>query len=197
MMESGASGGMDKTDGKGKRIANKHKGKKTDRTRRPWIDGEEKILLDKLVELVGKGWKTDNGFKPGYQLKLERMMLKSIPNTDICATPHINSKIIMWKRSYGSLRTILIDSSGVGFNTTTHLLDCDDDQWARAVKDPFAANMRYKTWPMYNTWIEIFGNDRATGKTGEELYEAFKILSDDENEGDEDEGERGESHFGT
>ncbi|KAL8492177.1 hypothetical protein ACS0TY_023710 [Phlomoides rotata] len=134
MMESGASGGMDKTDGKGKRIANKHKGKKTDRTWRPWIDGEEKILLDKLVELVGKGWKTDNGFKPGYQLKLERMMLKSIPNTDICATPHINSKIIMWKRSYGSLRTILIDSSGVGFNTTTHLLDCDDDQWARAVK---------------------------------------------------------------
>ncbi|KAL8524397.1 hypothetical protein ACS0TY_014110 [Phlomoides rotata] len=161
--------------------------RKANRTLRPWTDGEETILLDKLLELVRNGWKTDNGFKPGYQLKLEH----------IRASPHINSKIIMWKRSYVSIRTMLTNSSSVGFNTTTHLSDCTVDQWARVVKkDPIATNIRYKTWSMYNSWIEVFENDRATGYTGEDVYEAFKILSDDENEGDEVADECGESQNG-
>ncbi|KAL8513270.1 hypothetical protein ACS0TY_019465 [Phlomoides rotata] len=49
----------------------KKKGKKTDRNRRAWTPVEEDVLVGLMKDLVAKGWKTENGFKPGYLLKLE------------------------------------------------------------------------------------------------------------------------------
>ncbi|KAL8536790.1 hypothetical protein ACS0TY_012094 [Phlomoides rotata] len=98
-----------------------------------------------MKELVTKGWKTENGFKSGYLLKLESEMLKKIPGTNLRANPHITSRITIWKKFHGSLQTMLSNNSGIGFNPTTRLLDCHDDCWARIVKaDPNASNMCYK-----------------------------------------------------
>ncbi|KAL8502333.1 hypothetical protein ACS0TY_021464 [Phlomoides rotata] len=55
------------------------KGKKTESNRRTWTPVEEKVLIGLMKELVANGWKTENGFKPGYLLKLEAGMLKSLP----------------------------------------------------------------------------------------------------------------------
>ncbi|KAL8515226.1 hypothetical protein ACS0TY_014078 [Phlomoides rotata] len=51
------------------------------------------MLVGLMKDLVAKGWKTKNGFKPGYLLKLEAGMLKMLPGTNIRANPHITSRI--------------------------------------------------------------------------------------------------------
>ncbi|KAL8497632.1 hypothetical protein ACS0TY_021095 [Phlomoides rotata] len=63
------------------------------RGHRSWSKIEEDALIVSLTNVVLEGWKSDNGFKAGFQLELEKGMRKIIPGTDIVANPHINSKI--------------------------------------------------------------------------------------------------------
>ncbi|KAL8483788.1 hypothetical protein ACS0TY_026466 [Phlomoides rotata] len=99
-----------------------------------------------MKDLVAKGWKTKNGFKPGYLLKLEAGIVKMLPGTDIRANPHITSRLAILKKFHGSLQTMFKRNSGIGFNATTGLLQCHDECWDRIVKaDPNATNMHFKT----------------------------------------------------
>ncbi|KAL8511872.1 hypothetical protein ACS0TY_018346 [Phlomoides rotata] len=110
-----------------------------------------------MKELVANGWKTENGFKPDYLLKLEAGMLKSLPGTDIRASPHITSRITIWKRFHSSLQTMLNNNFGIGLNADTGLIDCHDNCWALIVKD-----------------------DRANGRAAEDVADAANvILSED------------------
>ncbi|KAL8504109.1 hypothetical protein ACS0TY_022732 [Phlomoides rotata] len=113
-----------------------------------------------MKELVTKGWKTENGFKPGYLLKLESELLKKIPGTDLRANPHITSRITMWKKFHGSLQTMLRQFTNIGFLL---IFICK--------ADPNASNMRYKPWPLYDDWNEIFGTDRANGRAAEDIID--------------------------
>lgn len=38
--------------------------------------------------------------------------------------------------------------------------------------DPPAKVMRFKSWPYYEDWCEIFGKDRATGENSESFVDA-------------------------
>ncbi|KAL8482300.1 hypothetical protein ACS0TY_028460 [Phlomoides rotata] len=153
------------------------KGKKTERNRRAWTPVEEKVLIGLMKELVANGWKKENGFKPGYLLKLEAVMMKSLPGTDIRASPHITSRITIWKRFHGSLQTMLNNNSGIGFNAEIGLLDCHDTCWDLIVKvDPNATNMRYKALPFYDDWNEIFGMDRSNGRAAEDVADAANAI---------------------
>ncbi|KAL8461065.1 hypothetical protein ACS0TY_032520 [Phlomoides rotata] len=105
-MESGGSSGLGLSK----------KGKKTERNRRAWTPAEEKVLIGLMKVLVANGWKMENGFKPGYLLKLKAGMMKSLPGTDIRASPHITSRITIWKRFHGSLQTMLNNNSGIGMS---------------------------------------------------------------------------------
>ncbi|KAL8554160.1 hypothetical protein ACS0TY_002397 [Phlomoides rotata] len=68
-------------------------------------------------------------------------------------------------------------TTGVGFNTTTSQLECTDDEWDSVVKrDPLMRGMRYKEWPYFPDWIDIFGLDRATGSVAEDVVEMAKRL---------------------
>ncbi|XP_057777266.1 uncharacterized protein LOC130995830 [Salvia miltiorrhiza] len=132
------------------------------------------MLLASLKELVAQGWKADNGFRAGYLLKLEESMRKEFVGTDIKGMPHINSKLSAWKKSYNSL-LLALDVSGVGFNAKgTFMLDCDNDQWEMIVKkDSNARLMRFKSWPMFEDWKEVFGKDRANGSNAEDVMEGM------------------------
>ncbi|KAL8503832.1 hypothetical protein ACS0TY_022525 [Phlomoides rotata] len=57
-----------------------------------------KQQLGLMKDLVTKGWKTENRFKPGYLLKLEAGMLKMLPGTDIRVNPHITSRVTIWRK---------------------------------------------------------------------------------------------------
>ncbi|KAL8513375.1 hypothetical protein ACS0TY_012725 [Phlomoides rotata] len=143
------------------------KGKVT-RGRRTWTKMEEDALIHCLTEIVNDGWKADNGFMAGFQRELEKGMRKMIPSTDILANPHINSKIHVWKKEYGALSDLL-SKSGIGWDSSTHTLDIiDESVWdAQKLAGPHVKSMRFKSWPYYEAWLNIFGKDRAT-ETGEE-----------------------------
>ncbi|XP_042031652.1 uncharacterized protein LOC121778376 [Salvia splendens] len=149
--------------------------RKGERSRRMWTTREEDILASSLIELVAKGWKSDNGFRAGYLGRIEQRLREAFPNTDITATPHINSKVGAWKKFYKSLSQIL-SRSGVGF-TADFKIDCDDEQWEQIVKlDSNAKTMRDKAWTHWDQWVLIFGKDRAIGTSVEDIADAARSL---------------------
>ncbi|KAL8470859.1 hypothetical protein ACS0TY_033435 [Phlomoides rotata] len=164
-MDASGSGGLGDGE-KGKNV----------RSRRSWTRIEEDALVLCLIEIVNNGWKSDNGFRAGFQRELEKGMRVLIPGTNLLATPHINSKIHQWKKDYGSLFDVL-SKSGVGWNCTTHTLDVTDDGvWeAQQKADPHLKGMRFKSWPYFEQWQDIFGRDRATG---EHAAAAINIVND-------------------
>ncbi|KAL8456422.1 hypothetical protein ACS0TY_034579 [Phlomoides rotata] len=119
------------------------------RGRRSWMKFEEDVLINCLTDVVNDGWKAENGFRAGFQRELEKMMRKKLPGTDIVANPHINSKI----------------HSGIGWNSTASMIEIEDESVWESCKraEPHVKGVRYKSWPYYTQWIEIFGKDRATG----------------------------------
>ncbi|KAL8476163.1 hypothetical protein ACS0TY_028719 [Phlomoides rotata] len=113
--------------------------------------------------------------------------------TDIVANPHINSKIHVWKKDYGALSDLL-SKSGIGWNLTNSMIEIEDEgvwescRWA----DPCVKGLRYKTWPYYPQWIEIFGKDRATG---ENVVDPIDLVNELYNNGLNREGETGERYM--
>lgn len=107
---------------------------RTTATRRTWIIYEEQCLLEGLKDIVKRGLKCDNGFKPGYLAALEQIMVNRFPGTDLKGDPDIYSKIHVWKKNYGSLSSMLA-RSGFGWNDSTNMLDiCDDQVWEDYIK---------------------------------------------------------------
>ncbi|KAL8490256.1 hypothetical protein ACS0TY_025968 [Phlomoides rotata] len=96
-------------------------------TRRIWSIHEEQVLMSAFKDLVAHGSDTGN------LVRCENAMKGAFPNTDLIAVPHITSKIIAWKKSYGIILTA--QSSGVGFNTMTSELDCIDEQWEAVLQE--------------------------------------------------------------
>ncbi|KAL8537101.1 hypothetical protein ACS0TY_012329 [Phlomoides rotata] len=134
------------------------------RGRRSWSRIEEDALIHYLIDVVNDGWKAENGFRAGFQRELERGMKRKFPGTDIVATPHINSKIHVWKKEYGTLSDLL-SKSGIGWNSTTSMIDVEDESClGRLTSDPNLKGFRHKTWLYYTQWIDAFGKDRATGE---------------------------------
>ncbi|KAG6415957.1 hypothetical protein SASPL_123378 [Salvia splendens] len=158
-------------------VSGRKKFRKGDRSRRIWIAREEEILAASLVELVARGWKSDNGFRSGYLTKIEDNIRAEFPKSDIKGQPHIVSKITAWKKNYTSLRGIL-SRSGVGFNADgDYKIDINDDQWEQVMHaDKNAKGMRNKSWPFWEDWKSIFGKDRATGVGGEDIEVAAATL---------------------
>ncbi|XP_073042249.1 uncharacterized protein [Primulina eburnea] len=138
--------------------------KKSDKSRSVWNSSEEEVLIQSLKDGMKGGFKSENGFRAGHLVFLEEAMRKVFPNTDLRSNHHINSKIHVWKKTYGTLVTML-SRSGVGWNETEKTIDATDEAWDVFVKsDNNSCTMRYKSWPYFNEWCEIFGNDRATGE---------------------------------
>ncbi|KAK6143089.1 hypothetical protein DH2020_023437 [Rehmannia glutinosa] len=107
--------------------------KRNDKSRRSWSRREEEVLIASLKEIVANGWKSENGFKIGYLQDLEQEMVKVLPGTDLKGIPHINSKIHVWKKFYGSLVS-MFSRSGIGWNDSTCMIECTDEAWAEYVK---------------------------------------------------------------
>ncbi|CAA0805971.1 Unknown protein [Striga hermonthica] len=133
--------------------------------RRVWNEDEDRALIVGLRDLVARGWKCDNGFRNGYAIILEQHMHHMFPGTTIRAEPHITSKISVWKKNYGSLSEML-STSGFGWSETGNFITVREEQiWKDYVKaHPKVKSMRYKPWPLFPDWLEIFGKDRATGE---------------------------------
>ncbi|KAG6393029.1 hypothetical protein SASPL_147259 [Salvia splendens] len=145
--------------------------RKCDRARRSWSDREDVARIGALKELVAQGWKSDNGFRSGYQKKLEHWFKTDFPNTDLKVSPHITSKISAWLKTDFPNTELLLPAS-VGFNEHGDLrIHCDDDQWDQIVRVHA---------------MEVFKKDRASDGASEGVSEADKNFMQEELTGDED-----------
>ncbi|KAL0391178.1 UNVERIFIED_CONTAM: hypothetical protein Scaly_0474900 [Sesamum calycinum] len=100
--------------------------------------------------------------KKGYLQQLEVLMCKQFPNTDIRAEPHMNSKVHVWKKYYGTLLGMM-GKSGLGWDDT------------RCMIDPSARSMRYKSWSYFPAWCEIFGKDQENGEVTHDVNETENL----------------------
>ncbi|KAL8482588.1 hypothetical protein ACS0TY_028670 [Phlomoides rotata] len=137
-------------------VTGRGKKKSVPSSRRVWIYEKEMELVCASKELVVRGLKCDNGFKSDYLNLLENILASKFPSTDLKGDPHINSKIHVWKKQYACLKSML-GVSGIGLNSTTYHIDALPDA------DPTTRGLKHKTSPFYNDWLEVTGNDRATG----------------------------------
>ncbi|KAL0340013.1 UNVERIFIED_CONTAM: hypothetical protein Sradi_4518100 [Sesamum radiatum] len=123
---------------------------------------EEEALINVMKSLVVGGWKCDNGFRNAYLSQLEAHMQRAFPHSNIKAKPHITSKLHVWKKQYSTFVTMM-SKSGLGWDDSRCMVTVEDNNaWEEYVKiDPTAKVMRYKSWPFFPVWSEIFGKDRA------------------------------------
>ncbi|KAL8458323.1 hypothetical protein ACS0TY_035994 [Phlomoides rotata] len=142
------------------------------------LELEKMLLREKYPEGAGHG----------FQRELEKGMHKIFPGTDLVANPHINSKIHVWKKEYSALSD-LISKSGIGWNSTTSMIDVEDEGvWeACRLADPQVKGIRFKSWPFYSKWLDIFSKDRATGENAMDPIDLVNdLLRNDNQEQDGD-----------
>ena len=74
-----------------------------------WDKQEDEKLIECLLQLSESGnWRADNGtFRSGFLQQLERWMHEKIPNCQVRATPHISSRVKLWKKQYYALSEML------------------------------------------------------------------------------------------
>ncbi|CAA0820202.1 Unknown protein [Striga hermonthica] len=150
--------------------------------RRVWNAAEERALIDGLRDLVTRGWRCDNGFRNGYTGILEQHIRQIFPGTTIKAEPHISSKITVWKKNYGLVADML-GTSGFEWNDTGKMITVKEEAvWqAYSTAHPKVKSLRYKSWPYYADWVEIFGKDRATGEGALGFTDAVNDVLNDTN----------------
>ncbi|PIN18487.1 hypothetical protein CDL12_08843 [Handroanthus impetiginosus] len=110
---------------------------------------------------------------------LEKIMDEKFPGCGI-QSKHIKSKLQVWKKDYGHILGILGSSGGAGasIDPNTHMIVADSESvWSDYVKvHPGAAKLRGKPFPLYHSWVEIFGNDRAQGTGAIDVGDALNDL---------------------
>ncbi|KAH6832664.1 hypothetical protein C2S53_006451 [Perilla frutescens var. hirtella] len=134
--------------------------------RRTWTCAEDDALIVILKKLVVDGMRQENAFRTGYLERIEKELQVRFSGTDLTSTNAI-SKLTVWKRHYYSVLN-MINTSGFGWNDSSNTISVEDDVWLQYIKvHPGVKSLRFKSFPYFKDWIEIFGKDRATGKNAQ------------------------------
>ncbi|KAK2646448.1 hypothetical protein Ddye_021643 [Dipteronia dyeriana] len=155
--------------------------------RRVWVKEEEEALLGIMDEIVANGGRADCGsFKAGTLKNIELSLATILPNCSLRATPHIESKLKTWKKQYGVIYD-MINISGFGWNGVRKCIEVDSNEaWHSYVRHhKQAEGWRDKPFPLYERLANIFGKDRATGKTAYTPENLAADLEEDDNFGNE------------
>ena len=99
-------------------------------TRRKWTKFEEDAMLSVLDDFVARGMRCENGtFKSGTLVQMEEAMSRLCPDSNLKASPHIESKLKKWKESY-SIVYDLSNTSGFAWNDNRKCIEVDsNDAW--------------------------------------------------------------------
>ncbi|KAG6507751.1 hypothetical protein ZIOFF_033102 [Zingiber officinale] len=107
---------------------------------------------------------SENGFRTGYLLHLEKLMAAKLPSSSLKATSYIESRYKLLKRQFHAITEMLNHSSGFGWNDVEKCIittkDVFDDH-------PAAIGLRNKEFPHLDDLMFVWGKDRATGANAE------------------------------
>ncbi|KAL6220351.1 hypothetical protein ACLB2K_008107 [Fragaria x ananassa] len=151
-------------------------------TRRKWTKFEEDAMLSVLDDFVARGMRCENGtFKSGTLVQMEEAMSRLCPDSNLKASPHIESKLKKWKESY-SIVYDLSNKSGFAWNDNRKCIEVDNnDAWDIYVQhNKSAKGWRNKSYPIYDRLAAIFGKDRANGKGAEVPANMADVQSNNE-----------------
>ncbi|XP_074560781.1 uncharacterized protein At2g29880-like [Curcuma longa] len=153
--------------------------RKTPSTKHVWTKQEDAVLVDCLVELSkNSAWKSENGFRTGYLLHLEKVMAVKLPDSNLKATPHIESRYKLLKRQFHAINEMLTHSSGFGWNDVDKCIITTKDVFDDWVKShPAAIGLRNKEFPHLDDLMSVWGKDHATGANAETPADAVEEIN--------------------
>ncbi|CAL5384241.1 unnamed protein product [Camellia sinensis] len=168
--------------------------RKKGKPRRFWNRREELFLITTMKNVTASNprWKLDNNqFRAGFYNECEKKILSAFPRTDLRATPHIDSKIKLWRKQYNTLQDML-KISGFGWDDEQKMVLVDsDDVWQNYVRRvPDAKGMRNRPFLFYEDWLILFRKDRATGKLTEDSADAVAAMEKEDANTTTEEGEQ-------
>lgn len=101
-----------------------------------WSAQEDEHLVHCLLRMIHEGsWKAENGFRTGYLTQLEKWMHERIPNCELKANPHIESRLKTWKRQFHAISEMLgPKASGFGWNDKDKCIVCEKEIYDNWVK---------------------------------------------------------------
>ncbi|XP_062028487.1 uncharacterized protein LOC133744384 [Rosa rugosa] len=135
------------------------------KSRRVWTSFEEESLLNVLDGIIAGGQRCDSGsFKSGTLLKIENALNLLCPNSNLKASPHIESKLKKLKKDY-SIIYDMMNKSGFAWNDIKKCIEVDSNEvWDTYLQhNKKAKGWRNKKYPLFDRLATIFGSDRATG----------------------------------
>ncbi|KAH9722638.1 DDE Tnp4 domain-containing protein [Citrus sinensis] len=161
--------------------------------RRAWTKDKEEAMLNILDAVVANGGRADNDtFKSRSYKYIENELEKLLPGSGLKVYPHIDSKIRIWRKSYGVIFDML-NTSGFGWNEARKCVVVDSDEVWRSYMESHkdASNWRDKPFPYYERLANIFGKVRATGSSAETPNDMANAalqeeINDDDNEIDDE-----------
>ncbi|XVF63723.1 hypothetical protein PTKIN_Ptkin09bG0108900 [Pterospermum kingtungense] len=168
------------------------------RTIRKWSFEEDVVLVQCMVDLHNIGThNADTGFKTGYLLELERMVAKKLPNANIKAKPHIESRIKTLKKDWSIIFDMVQGNctSGFGWDSQKNMVTAEDAVWESYLsshKD--ASQFRTRSFCFYNELSQIYAKDRATGQDAQTAADILEDIALEEN-AEINEGTEHESQF--
>ncbi|KAL4625363.1 hypothetical protein ACB092_05G019900, partial [Castanea dentata] len=149
-------------------------------TKFQWTAEEDDKLVERLLELAGDvKWKAENGFKPGFTVKLEELLEKKLPRCGIKASPHIESRYKTLRKQYRAIADMFgPNASGFGWNDNEKMVVVEKQIFEDWVKGhPNAKGLRNKRFPHFDDLALVFGKDRARGDRAQHAIDATEELA--------------------
>ncbi|KAG6537396.1 hypothetical protein ZIOFF_002486 [Zingiber officinale] len=146
--------------------------RKSHSTKHLWTKQEDAALVDCLVELSKDlAWKSENGFRTGYLLHLEKLMAAKVSSSNLKATPHIESRYKLLKRQFHAINEMINHNSGFGWSDVEKCITASKDS------HPAVVGLRNKEFPHLDDLMFVWGKDRATGVGAETPADAVEEIN--------------------